>query len=157
MYRRILVPLDGSKVGEAALSVVEALATDMKPEVETEVILFRALPPTHWIIAGEVGAPVRFTDEEQQILIKAALEYLNTAGEKLRAAGIAFRTIAVIGNNADEIIKAAKENSVNLIAMSTHGRSGLRRWAFGSVTEKVLRESPVPVMTVRADESVKNE
>jgi nucleotide-binding universal stress UspA family protein len=58
--------------------------------------------------------------------------------------------MVTVGHAADEIIKVAQDIKADLIAMSTHGRSGLGRWALGSITDKVLRESPVPVLTVRA-------
>jgi nucleotide-binding universal stress UspA family protein len=84
-------------------------------------------------------------------------DYLNRAGEPLRKKGLKVSTVVAMGNAADEIIKAAEENKVDLVAMSTHGRSGLRRLAFGSITDKVLRHSPVPVLTVRATEGTVNE
>jgi nucleotide-binding universal stress UspA family protein len=58
--------------------------------------------------------------------------------------------MVTVGEAAEEILKAAKETGANLIAMSTHGRSGLGRWALGSVTDKVLHLSEIPVLTVRA-------
>ncbi|OGO25315.1 MAG: hypothetical protein A2144_09740 [Chloroflexi bacterium RBG_16_50_9] len=65
--------------------------------------------------------------------------------------------MVAIGNQADGILKAAEEAKADMIAMSTHGRSGLRRWAFGSITDKVLRGSSVPVLTVRAPEGTIND
>jgi len=157
MYKRILVPLDGSKVGEAALPVIEELVSQFSPEIKVEVTLIRAVPSTHWIAAGDVGAPVRYTDEELQVLKQAAMNYLETAGQQLKEKGTELKTLVAIGNQADGILKAAEETSSDMIAMSTHGRSGLRRWAFGSITDKVLRAATVPVITVRAPEGTVNE
>jgi len=152
MLEKILVPLDGSKVGEAALPVIEKLLAQFSPEIKVEVTLIQVLPATHWIVAGDVGAPMRFTDEELEPMKQAALNYLNKAGENLRNRGVAVRSMVGVGNQAEEILKAADEIGAGLIAMSTHGRSGIRRWAFGSVTDKVLRGARIPVLTVRASE-----
>ena len=157
MSKRILVPLDGSRVGEAALPVIEDLVSSLSPEAKPEVTLIRAIPATHWIAAGGVGAPVRYTDEELQIIRQAALNYLEKAGEGLRNKGVKVNTVVAIGNQADGILKVADEISADIIAMSTHGRSGLRRWAFGSITDKVLRGAKVPVITVRAPEGTVND
>ena len=157
MFKRILIPLDGSRVGEAALPVIEELVSSFSPEAKAEVTLIRAVPSTHWIAAGDVGAPVRYTNEELQYLRQAALNYLDKAGESLKNKGATVNTMVAVGNQADGILKAAEEINADLIAMSTHGRSGLRRWAFGSITDKVLRGANVPVITVRAPEGTVNE
>ena len=62
--------------------------------------------------------------------------------------------MVVVGSAADEIIKASEELNVDLIAMSTHGRSGISRWAFGSVTDRVLRGGSKPVLMVRAPKGI---
>ena len=157
MFRKILVPLDGSRVGEAAMPIIDSLIEQTKPGVATEVTLIQAIPTSHWIAAGDAGAPVRYTDEELQIIKQAALKYLEKAGEGMRGLGVKVNTIVAIGNQADGILKAADEMDADIIAMSTHGRSGLRRWAFGSITDKVLRGAKVPVITVRAPEGTVND
>ncbi len=156
MFERILIPLDGSKVGEAALPVIEGLMSRLSPETKVEVTLFRAVPPTHWIAAGEIGAPVRYTEEELQIIKRTVTDYLDKAGEGLRGRGAIVKTMVAAGNPAEEIIKATDEIKADMVAMSTHGRSGISRWAFGSVTAKVLRGANVPVLTVRAPEGTVN-
>jgi nucleotide-binding universal stress UspA family protein len=156
MFKKILVPLDGSRVGEAALPVIEGLIAQFAAEMKVEVTVIQILPSSHWIVAGDVGAPVLFTEEELQPMRRAALNYLEKASEGLKNKGVAVTARAAIGNQAAEILKAADEIKADMIAMSTHGRSGLRRWAFGSVTDKVLREAKIPVLTVRAAEGTKN-
>lgn len=156
MFERILIPLDGSKVGEAALPVIEGLMSRLSPETKVEVTLFRAVPPTHWIAAGEIGAPVRYTGEELQIIKRTVADYLDKAGEGLRGRGAIVKTMVAAGNPAEEIIKAIDEIKADMVAMSTHGRSGISRWAFGSVAAKVLRGANVPVLTVRAPEGTAN-
>lgn len=156
MFERILIPLDGSKVGEAALPVIEGLMSRLSPETKVEVTLFRAVPPTHWIAVGEIGAPVRYTEEELQIIKRTVTDYLDKAGEGLRGRGAVVKTMVAAGNPAEEIIKAIDEIKAEMVAMSTHGRSGISRWAFGSVATKVLRGANVPVLTVRAPEGTVN-
>ena len=156
MFERILIPLDGSKVGEAALPVIEGLISRLSPETKVEVTLFRAVPPTHWIAAGEIGAPVRYSEEELQIIKRTVTDYLDKAGEGLRGRGAIVKTMVAAGNPAEEIIKATDEIKADMVAMSTHGRSGISRWAFGSVAAKVLRGANVPVLTVRAPEGTAN-
>jgi nucleotide-binding universal stress UspA family protein len=157
MFERILVPLDGSKVGEAALDHVERLIAKMAPDVKTEVVLFQVLTSlTHYVIAGEASVQVPYTDKEINYITKKAKEYLSTAGECLKSKGITVKTKTVTGKAADEIVKAADELKADLIAMSTHGRSGLSRLTFGSITAKVLRAANVPVLVVRAPKDMEN-
>jgi nucleotide-binding universal stress UspA family protein len=158
MFSRVLVPLDGSKVGEAAIPVIEQLVDKLTPGTKVEVILIGVITMLrHWVVVGEASAPVSYTEEELKRIKERVNEYLNKTGESLRKKGITVSTIVSSGNAADEIIKAADESKVDLIAMSTHGRSGLRRMAFGSITDKVLHRSHVPVLTVRASEGTTNE
>ena len=150
MYERILVPLDGSKVGEAALPYVEELVSKLSPEVKVEVTLFQVVSSlTHYVVAGEASAPIPYTEKELEQIKKKAMDYLDKAGEALVSKGAMVRAKVGIGKASDEIIKIADEINADLIAMSTHGRSGLGRWAFGSVTDRVLRGGNVPVLIVR--------
>ncbi len=83
------------------------------------------------------------------------MDYLDQIGEGLRSKGATVKIRAMVGSPAEEIIKAADEINAGIIAMSTHGRSGLSRWAFGSVTDKILRGASVPVLVVRAPTEAK--
>lgn len=155
MFRKIMVPLDGSKVGEAALPFVEELVCKLDPEPKIEVTLFQAVSAlTHWIVAGEASARVSYTEKELELIRKEATAYLKNTAEGLKTKGIAVKVKVSIGNAAEEIMKAADETNADLIAMSTHGRSGLSRLAFGSVTDKVLRGGNVPVLMIRAPRDI---
>jgi len=157
MYERILVPLDGSKVGEAALVHVEKLVSKMAPKVKTEVILFQVISSlTHYVVAGEASVQVPYSEKEVAQIKKKAREYLDRAGESLRSKGVTVKTKVATGKTVGEIVKAADEIKVDLIAMSTHGRSGLSRLTFGSITDKVLRTGNVPVLVVRAPKETAN-
>ena len=157
MYERILVPLDGSKVGEAALAHVEQLVSKIAPQVKTQIILLQVISSlTHYVIAGEASVQVPYTDREIAQIKKKAKEYLEKAGECLKKKGVTVKTRIATGRAAEEIIKAADELKADLIAMSTHGRSGLSRLTFGSITDKVLRSSSMPVLVVRAPKGTEN-
>ena len=158
MFSRVLVPLDGSKVGEAALPVIEQLVDKLAPEAKVEITLIGVITLLrHWVVVGEASAPVSYTEEELKIIRERVMDYLTKSGESLKSKGVTVKTIVSTGNAADEILRAADQTKADLIAMSTHGRSGLRRLAFGSSTDKVLRGSHIPVLMVRAPEGTTNE
>ena len=151
MAEKILVPLDGSKVGEAALPYVEDLVTKLLPEVKVEVTLVQVLSSlSHYVVAGEATARIPYTEQEREQMKKKASQYLRKVGQALRKKGANIKVKVAVGHAADEIIKAADEINADFIAMSTHGRSGLSRWAFGSVADRVVRGGNKPVLVVKA-------
>ncbi len=158
MFERVLVPLDGSKVGEAALPVIGRLAEKLAPDAKVEATLVGVITLLrHWVVVGEASAPVSYTEEELSAIKNRVTDYLNRTAETLRSKGINVTVVVASGNAAEEILKTADKVKADLIAMSTHGRSGLRRLAFGSITDKVLRGSRIPVLMVRAPEGTTNE
>ena len=157
MYERILVPLDGSTVGEAALPCVEELVTKLTPKVEVEVILLQVLTSlTHYVIAGEASVQVPYTDREVEQIKRRSRTYLNKIAGELKNRGITVKTKVTTGRPVEGIIRAAEETKSDMIAMSTHGRSGLSRLTFGSITDKVLRAGTIPVLVVRAPKDTGN-
>jgi nucleotide-binding universal stress UspA family protein len=151
MEQRILLPLDGSKVGEAALPLVEDLVSKLLPGSKVEITLLQVVSSlTYYIIAGEAGVKVPYTEKEMEQIKKKAMNYLGETGKSLKSKGATVKIKVGIGNPADEIIRVADEINANLIAMSTHGRSGISRWAFGSITDRVLRGAAKPILLVRA-------
>ena len=157
MYDRILVPLDGSRVGEAALPAVEELVVKLTPKGKTEVILFQVISSlAHYVIAGEASVQVPYSEKEIEYIKRKAKQYLDQVGESLKSKGAIVKTKVATGKAAEEIIKAADEMKADLVAMSTHGRSGLSRLTFGSITSKVLRGGSVPVLVVRAPKDAGN-
>ena len=150
MAEKILVPLDGSKVGEAALPFVEELVTKFLPELKVEVTLMQVISSlSYYIVAGEESARIPYTEQEIEQMKKKASQYLTKAGGALEKKGASIKVRVAVGNAAEEIIKAAEEINADIIAMSSHGRSGLSRWAFGSVTDRVLRAGHRPVLVVK--------
>ena len=142
MYRRALVPLDGSTVAEAILPFVLEIAGPL----DMDVVLLRVLepiPPT--VLEG--ARHVAFEDVEGR---RAQAEaYLAPIAQDLRSRGVRAETAVRRGEPAAEIVEGAREAGADLIAMTTHGRSGLRRLVFGSVAEAVLRAANVPVFLMR--------
>jgi nucleotide-binding universal stress UspA family protein len=144
LLRKILVPLDGSKRGEGAIPLVQELGIAL----DAEVILFQTVQvPTVW--PEEPSAIVTMVIEEGMAVSEA---YLNSTALVFQKAGMKVSIVVMVGVPADRIIDYATENDVDLIAMSTHGRSGVGRWVFGSVTEKVLHAGDTPVLAVRPEE-----
>ncbi len=151
MSEKILIPLDGSTLGEAALRYVEELVPKLMTGKKAEVVLFHVITTlTHTIATGESAVEISYTESELEQRKKMSMDYLNEAGEGLRGKGAVVECKVVFGtSSAGEIIKAEEEVGADLVAMSAHGRHGLSRWAFGSVTDKVLRGGKVPILMVR--------
>lgn len=145
---RILLPLDGSKHGEAALSYVEGVAAATK----AEIILLQVVTPPHDIVLAEDYTPHlgRLSEEYIEHASAAAKDYLGAIKERLMKSKIAVRFEVETGSPAEKIIDYAEENNIDIIAMSTHGRSGISRWLLGSVADKVLHTTDKPVLLVRA-------
>lgn len=137
MFERILIPLDGSATAEAILPQIRRLLH----WEDAEVVLLRAIVPA--IPETDYIAP-------PPELVKGAKEYVAALEKKLADEGVRVRSLVRVGGPGETILDVATEVKASLIAMSTHGRTGMQRWIFGSVTEKVLRASPVPVLVVRS-------
>ena len=139
----MLVPLDGSKLAEVVLVYAKELVGRLDLDVTFLHICSPEEPepaPMHRAYVEWVAETVRHQSKE--IKEKAVIE---TGGSAIEAQGA-----LAVGNPAEEIIRYSYENSIDLIMMATHGRSGIGRWAMGSVADKVLRVSKVPVWLVRA-------
>jgi len=150
--RTLLVPLDGSQLAESVLPHAEALAKQRGAEV-VDVVLIRVCE-TPFITVDYPEATMRLTWEEHVEHMKSAFkagceQYLQGVTKRLSDAGIKVRSEVLTGEPADEIISYVTKHPFNLIAMSTHGRSGPKRWAYGSVADKVLHGVTSPVFLVR--------
>jgi nucleotide-binding universal stress UspA family protein len=146
--KSIVVPLDGSKLAESVLP----RAIDLAKKLGLEIVLTRAyqLP-----LSAYPGADTAYIPNQDAFLTAVRGEagaYLEAKVNEIRGNGIEkVSFILLVGSGADEIIDLARTTPDNLIAMCTHGRSGVKRWALGSVTEKVVRHSGDPVLVVRAE------
>ncbi|MGE5262472.1 MAG: universal stress protein [Acidobacteriota bacterium] len=141
---RILVPLDGSELAEGALPFAQELARAF----DAEILLLRVWAPSAYIIEGyPAGRSVVEFDEVAQASVQ---EYLRQENRELQNQGLRVKWETEIGPTADGILQAVETHAASTIVMSTHGRSGLGRWVMGSVAERVLSASPVPVLLVRS-------
>jgi nucleotide-binding universal stress UspA family protein len=129
MYERILVPLDGSELAEGALPYAEGIAT----RLHSEVILLTTCTPGDCL-----ERPLR--------------AYLEKRAGELSSLGIKASPLVVQGNAADEILDFAGRNDINLIIISTHGCTGLSIWSLGSIANKVLQKSHIPILLIRSRE-----
>jgi nucleotide-binding universal stress UspA family protein len=150
MYKKILVPLDGSKLAESVLPHVGSLAK-CSPGAEvmlvsvTERVSGLRVMDDYSQPLGERLAPEAVGKEERQ-----ARRYLDRIAKKLAAKRIKVLTEVLLGKPADEIILFATNEGCDLIIMASHGRSGPSRWAHGSVAEKVFRSNCAPILMVKA-------
>jgi len=150
MYKKILVPLDGSKLAECALPHVEGLATS---SAGAEVVLVSVTERiTGFRVMDDSSQPLggRFVAEAVGKQEKEARKYLGRIAKDLEAKGIKVLTEVLLGQPAEEIAFFATNKGCDLIVMASHGRSGPSRWAHGSVAEKVFRANCAPLLMVRA-------
>lgn len=147
LLTRVLVPLDGSEIGEAALPY----ATEIASKLGMEMVLFECVPLAyHLYSSGEIVSQIPYTQQEMEPLLAGAKTYLERVAEQAKAKNIKYRIEVRSGAPAEAIVKASDELAVDLVAMSTHGRSGLSRWVFGSVAEHVLEGGSTPLLLIRA-------
>ncbi len=147
MWKRILVPHDFSSCANHAA----ALARDEAKAHGGEILLLHVidLPP-----AFGPNTPVLMTPGEPPIGIRdyvlvGATEHVRDLAARLEADGVTVTTFIRVGHAVDEILQLAREHEADSIVMGTHGRSGIRHLLAGSVAERVVRASPIPVLTTR--------
>lgn len=139
MFSRILVPLDGSELAEQVLPYVSSLAKASQAEVSlvTAMIPVRPLPES-------------FMEQASVNLHQLTTEYLAARADTLREEGLIVTWSVAEGYPSEVIVAAALEQRDTIIAMSTHGRSGLTRWTLGSVTDRVLHSTTAPLLVIRS-------
>ena len=141
MYKKILVPLDGSELAEAVLPHAEALAKSEGAEI---VLLRVAVTPDESFFFRNPALAtniIKEVEEETEAYMKAEVE-------KLRDEGVKVSGITRDGLVPDMILAVADETHADVIAMSTHGRTGVKRWLLGSVADKVVHHAHIPVMLI---------
>jgi nucleotide-binding universal stress UspA family protein len=159
--RTVIVPLDGSELAEAVLPHVKALAGQRSIE-PIEVVLLgvceRAVT-----LGGYYSPSARFETSEGVVHVmpkeyirrevakqkRLTEQYLAGVEKRLKKAGFSVRTVVLMGEPAEQIVDYANMNPFNYIVMSTHARSGMSRWAYGSVAAKVLQKASSPIVLVR--------
>jgi nucleotide-binding universal stress UspA family protein len=142
MYKRVIIPLDGSPLAEAILPFI----LDIAGPLDMEVVLVRVVPPVPpQVVEGTRQVIV----EDVEARLAEARAYLEPLAAQLAAKGVRVQTLTRHGEPVREILAAAHEVGADLIAMTTHGRSGLGRLLFGSVAEAVLRQAEIPVFLLK--------
>jgi nucleotide-binding universal stress UspA family protein len=152
MFKRILVPLDGSELAELALPPAVQLAE----ATGAELLLLRSMMPSYMmtpVVAGDYGWiwPENSIDSMRE----EARDYLTSVQMRYARPDVRWLQLLVEGDPASQIVDTAFEEAVDLIVMSTHGWSGFTRWTMGSVTERVLQHAACAVFVARSDQPVK--
>ena len=142
MFEKILVPLDGSTLAQAILPYVMVVARGF----DSRVILLHV---AETVLDHEAPEQKTYADETMERIRPIAENYLAGVADEFRREGIDVETKVVKGRAAAQILEQAEQENVGLIAMSTHGRSGLARWVMGSRIDKILRACEQPVLLVR--------
>lgn len=146
MYKKILVPLDGSELAEKVLPHVTALAKGGG----TEVTLLTVIQPTLGPAGAKIEAMPDVLAERMAALKTEALIYLEKVQRDLKGKGVTAQCVAQEGDVASQIIFLAEKQGFDLITMATHGRTGIDRFVMGSIAEKVVRSTVKPVLLIRA-------
>ena len=147
MYQKIMVPLDGSELAECVLPHVENLVR----AGGVETVVFVRVAETFFAQPAVVAELGEATVQKHDAEIKAAAEkYLSQLAGRLNYGKTKVETKVLTGNAAEKLADYATKNNVDLIVISTHGRSGISRWVWGSVADRLLRSACVPVLMVRA-------
>ncbi len=144
MYRKVIIPLDGSELAEGVLPHVAELIRGR----DSQVYLLSVNPMMRGVAPTLVD--LRPKGEERQRAEQELREYLRAVASRLEPVAAGVEVSVCFGRPADEILTFVGEVGADLIAMSTHGRSGISRWVFGSVADRVLRGATCPVLLVRA-------
>jgi nucleotide-binding universal stress UspA family protein len=150
MYKKIIVPLDGSKLAECVLPHLEAVVRGSEPT--PDVLLVRAVEPIAIPYGREVA---EITSMEQLKAFEThnkveAEKYLKEIVAQLAKVGVNAKADVIYGKAAEVLGDFATKNDVDLVIIATHGRSGISRWVWGSVADRLLRSVCVPVLMVRA-------
>jgi nucleotide-binding universal stress UspA family protein len=155
MFKNILVPLDGSETAEVVLDTAQGLAKTLGATLNlVRVVDIAAITRSIVPASGEMGV---ITQEIQDMIdeaiaadLKEAEDYLKAAGERLQRSGVAVTTELRQGVAGDELIEAINARHIDAVCIATHGRSGISRTIFGSVADRLIRESGKPVLVIKA-------
>ncbi len=143
MYKRILVPLDGSKLAEQVLPHVRSLATAFGLDLD----LLSTFGPSHTYSGPN---PSSYPHQVEDNLRAQSMDYLHSIKSSIVSLGVPVSCTVRLGEPASWIVSEAERDPNTLIAMSTHGRSGITRWVLGSVADQVLHATTVPILLLRS-------
>ena len=147
MYKKIMVPLDGSELAECVLPHVEAFIKGFKA---CKVVFVRVVEPLTVSFRDHSILMAKELEETESARKSSAEDYLKHVVARLKHEGAELHSEVIVGKIEDSLADYAEDNYIDLILIATHGRSGVSRWVMGSVADKILRSSNVPVLMVRA-------
>jgi nucleotide-binding universal stress UspA family protein len=146
MFKTIVVPLDGSPLAEQALPLAMSLANTYEGEIHLVQVVTNYLVPPY-------GLDYQVGETFRDVALREAHEYLERVQRQLESeTQRPIHTKVIEGLVADNILDFANFQNADVIVMATHGRSGVGRWVFGSIAERVLRASDCPVLLVRVSD-----
>ncbi len=154
MFKKIMVPLDGSELAECVLPHVQAFISGCQVGtivlvrvVELAAMSYKGTYVTSAEDLAKMDANTKKIEEERK---NKATEYLKVVVSQLKPDGVNFQTEVLSGRVAESLVDYAETNAVDLILIATHGRSGVSRWVRGSIADRIRRAARVPVLMVRA-------
>jgi nucleotide-binding universal stress UspA family protein len=139
----VLVPLDGSELGEASLALAQELADHFDSQIHLVRVV--SIPPISEGMAGDGGGAAQLMDS----MVDGARQYLQTTAERITSVG-GVKTEVLIGPAAPQLEDYVAANDIGLVIMTSHGRGGIVRTALGSVTDRLLGGGKAPVLVVRS-------
>ena len=159
MYKKIMVPLDGSELAECVLPHVEEFTTDCRVNTIRLVRVIESEPVTLLGSEGvgsrdEINRFFEYRKKAEAERAAGADKYLGEVIKRLKPGEVKFQKEVLVGKVEEKLLDYAKENDIDMILMATHGRSGVSRWVRGSVAERILQGSRIPVLMVRAPGTV---
>ena len=154
MYKKIMVPLDGSELAECVLPHVKSFIAGcqvgtiiLTRVVEAAPLSYRSAYVTDEFDLTKIEDQTNKIEEKRK---SSAEEYLKEMVNRIEQEGVVLQTEVIVGKVADSLVDFAESNDIDLILIATHGRSGVSRWVRGSIADRILRASRIPVLMVRA-------
>jgi nucleotide-binding universal stress UspA family protein len=145
MFKNVLVTIDGSELSEQALDYAREIVA---PDGVILLLSVVDLPDVTAYGMYPMSVAVDYYDKTMSYAEAGTQDYVSRIADDLRARGSNVRELVAVGDAAERIVAQAKESDVDAIVMTTHGRTGLNQWLFGSVTQKVLSRMPCPVLVI---------
>jgi nucleotide-binding universal stress UspA family protein len=147
MYRKILIPLDGSKLAECVLPHAQTLVQGCQVR---DVVFMRVVEPVKPVVVADAMMSPQDVERIMASMVSEAEMYMKALVQSQKYGGAGVEWQVKVGHVAETLVDYATERRVDLIVIATHGRSGVSRWVWGSVADRILRASCVPVLMVRA-------
>jgi nucleotide-binding universal stress UspA family protein len=155
MIQHILVPLDGSETAEVVLPYIKSLAQGMKAKLTLVRVvdvgaIARAVAPAAPDAAGFTAELQKIIDESVAAELADARAYLDARAKSMRGAGFSVDAEVREGSPSEQVLAAIEAEGVDMVAIASHGRSGISRTLFGSVADELIRNSGKPVLVIKA-------